>query len=308
MEIRIARHTDNLTRKVNFYVHVLGLQELGGFENHNGYDGAFLGIPSLNWHLEFTSSNHPQKRNEDPDDMLVFYYYSEYETNAVVRKYKSYGFEGLSPRNPYWESNGNIIQDPDGNKIVITKKEILIDDRVGYSVLGLLQAKDIRTWAALCKYVKELPYGRIDDSNELEQVLRFEKGTCSTKHALLKSIADRLSIKEVKLLLVLYKMDSTNTPGIGDTIKNAGLQYIPEAHCCLNVNGQMVDLTSKKSDIMRIEKDIIQVQEISPEDISDFKIEYHQRYISYWIEQEKVPYSADQIWELRELCIKNLSK
>ena len=72
MEIRIARHTDNLKRIVEFYVYVLGLQELGGFENHDGYDGAFLGTPSLNWHLEFTSSDHLHKRSEDPDDMLVF--------------------------------------------------------------------------------------------------------------------------------------------------------------------------------------------------------------------------------------------
>ena len=236
-----------------------------------------------------------------------FYLYSEYETNAVIRKYKSYGFEALAPRNPYWKSNGNIIQDPDGNKIVIAKKEILIDDRVGYSVLSLLQAKDIRTWAALCKYVKEMPYGRIDNSKELEQVLKFDKGTCSTKHALIKSLAVSLNIKEVKLFLVLYKMDSTNTPGIGDVIKEAGLKFIPEAHCCLKVNGQMLDLTSKNSDIIRIEKDIIQVQEISPDDIGDFKVEYHKKYISHWVEQENVPYSADQIWELREICIKNLS-
>ena len=82
MEIRIAKHTDNLKRIIEFYVYVLGLQELGGFDNHEGYDGTFLGIPSLNWHLEFTSSDHPHKRNEDPDDMLVFYYYSDYDIIA----------------------------------------------------------------------------------------------------------------------------------------------------------------------------------------------------------------------------------
>ena len=56
MTFRYARHTNNLEQLKSFYIDVLGLELLGGFENHDGYDGAFIGKQDENWHLEFTQS------------------------------------------------------------------------------------------------------------------------------------------------------------------------------------------------------------------------------------------------------------
>jgi len=44
-EIRIARPTDRLDEVVNFYRDGLGLPELYRFADHDGYDGAMLGLP-----------------------------------------------------------------------------------------------------------------------------------------------------------------------------------------------------------------------------------------------------------------------
>jgi hypothetical protein len=52
MKVRFARHTNNLDAIKSFYIDVLGLDLLGGFENHNGYDGVFIGIPNTDWYLE----------------------------------------------------------------------------------------------------------------------------------------------------------------------------------------------------------------------------------------------------------------
>ena len=73
MTFRFARHTNNLEQIKSFYIDVLGFQLLGGFENHNGYDGVFIGKSSENWHLEFTKSNEIVKFNFNEDDILVFY-------------------------------------------------------------------------------------------------------------------------------------------------------------------------------------------------------------------------------------------
>jgi catechol 2,3-dioxygenase-like lactoylglutathione lyase family enzyme len=39
MQLRIARHTDRLDAVVAFYRDGLGLEEVGGFRDHDGYDG-----------------------------------------------------------------------------------------------------------------------------------------------------------------------------------------------------------------------------------------------------------------------------
>ncbi len=45
MELRVARHTERLDEVVAFYRDGLGLPEIGGFRDHDGYDGVFLAVP-----------------------------------------------------------------------------------------------------------------------------------------------------------------------------------------------------------------------------------------------------------------------
>lgn len=56
MNFRYARHTRDLNKIERFYTEVVGLENLGGFKNHSGYDGLFLGHRNTSWHLEFTVS------------------------------------------------------------------------------------------------------------------------------------------------------------------------------------------------------------------------------------------------------------
>lgn len=61
MFLRVARHTNDLERIENFYVDILGFERLGGFQNHNNYDGVFIG--NRVWTGILNLHNQIQKQN-----------------------------------------------------------------------------------------------------------------------------------------------------------------------------------------------------------------------------------------------------
>jgi catechol 2,3-dioxygenase-like lactoylglutathione lyase family enzyme len=124
MTFRFARHTNNLEPLKSFYCNVLGLEILGGFENHNGYDGVFIGKPNENWHLEFTKSNELVEFNFGEEDILVFYPNSKLEYEMLVENLKQYSVELVKAKNPYWNENGILFLDPDGYRIAISHLKI----------------------------------------------------------------------------------------------------------------------------------------------------------------------------------------
>jgi len=120
MKFRIARHTKNLNRIIDFYGRILGLKILDEFKNHENYDGVFLGVPGADWHLEFTVSDTPPYHLPDDDDLLVFYAESITEFNRVKEKFLTNNIRALTPKNPYWLKNGITFEDPDGYRVVIS--------------------------------------------------------------------------------------------------------------------------------------------------------------------------------------------
>ena len=168
--------------------------------------------------------------------------------------------------------------------------------------LGLLHFEE------LMEYVQKLPYGRTSDRTDLSNVLLESKGTCSSKHALLKKVAQENDFDGLKLILAMYRMNEINTPGIGKEVAECGLSFIPEAHCFLEVDDQRIDLTSLEADLSRIEEDILQEWSIDAEDVIDKKILMHKEYLRNWLKNEQIPFTFEEIWALREQCIKNLSQ
>lgn len=120
MTFRYARHTNNLEQLKSFYIDVLGLELLGGFENHNGYDGVFIGKQEENWHLEFTQSVEVPNHTFDDDDLLVFYPNSKLEFDLLKEKLEHHSVQFVISKNPYWSENGIQFLDPDGYRIVIS--------------------------------------------------------------------------------------------------------------------------------------------------------------------------------------------
>jgi len=120
MKFRVARHTDNLEPIIKFYKGILGLEVIGEFKNHNNYDGVFLGIEGLDWHLEFTTSSDSADHEPDNDDLLVFYVESEKEYIKLKERFNEEGIKPIAPKNPFWKDNGSTYNDPDGFRVVIS--------------------------------------------------------------------------------------------------------------------------------------------------------------------------------------------
>ena len=124
MTFRFARPTNNLEQLKSFYIDILGLELLGGFENHEGYDGVFIGKPNENWHLEFTKSDEIVAFDFGEEDILVFYPNTKLEFELIHDRIESNSIKFIDSKNPYWNENGKMILDPDGYHVVISHLKI----------------------------------------------------------------------------------------------------------------------------------------------------------------------------------------
>lgn len=119
MICRIDRHTNDLVPLIKFYVNVPGLEVLGTFDNHDEYNGVFLGKLGFDWHLEFARSQKQAVHSFDVDDLVVFYPTDRKEYERIIQKNIEIGLEQITPENPYWKNKGMMVKDPDGYRVVI---------------------------------------------------------------------------------------------------------------------------------------------------------------------------------------------
>ena len=155
------------------------------------------------------------------------------------------------------------------------------------------------------KYVHHLPYGRNSNRTEILLVLDEEKGTCSSKHALLASLAKECSIP-LDLMLGIYAMDGGNTTGVEIVLNKYGLKSIPEAHCYLRYQKQRIDITRSGVEAKNPITNFLFEEVINPEDISFKKVKIHQDFIKRWLgngSASLIKYNFDTLWNIREECI-----
>ena len=170
----------------------------------------------------------------------------------------------------------------------------------------LLSSYGIHHWGKALAYICDLPYGRNSSRTNFSLVMIEGKGTCSSKHALAKAIALEQGFECIDLVMCLYKMTEDNTPSLGDILSAHGLAYIPEAHCYLLVEGEALDITQSQADFASIQADILYEQVIQPEQVSTFKVDFHQNYIKEWIHHTQIPFTFEELWTIREKCIQRL--
>ena len=124
MTLRVARHTNNLDKLIEFYTKILALEILGSFKDHAGYDGVFIGKKEAQWHLEFTSNEEQAEHSFDDHDVLVFYPTSKSSFQKVKENIQAHKLSILKAKNPYWNDNGILVQDPDGFNVIISPLKI----------------------------------------------------------------------------------------------------------------------------------------------------------------------------------------
>jgi catechol 2,3-dioxygenase-like lactoylglutathione lyase family enzyme len=116
VQLRVARHTERLDALVAFYRDGLGLVEIGGFRDHEGYDGVFLEVPGTGAHLELTAGGGHGVPAPHPESLLVLYLGDRTAVDAVVARLAA---EPIPPANPYWAAHGVTLADPDGFRVVL---------------------------------------------------------------------------------------------------------------------------------------------------------------------------------------------
>ncbi len=168
--------------------------------------------------------------------------------------------------------------------------------------------RGIISFAGAAAYINSLPYGRNADKEKLETVFTDNRGTCSTKHALLKQLAVENGFEDLQLILGIFRMNAANTPKIAGILKKYNLSYIPEAHNYLKYKGDILDFTFAGSSTFGAEDELLSETVIAPEQITAYKIARHQSFLKEWLEQETgIPYTPGELWNIREACIAALS-
>lgn len=118
--LRIARPTDQLDAVVAFYRDGLGFEVLGGFANHESFDGAMLGHRGMGYHLELTHQwGHTVGRAPNAEHLLVFYLPDPTAWRAAVDRLEAQGHPSVPSHNPYWDRQGKTFEDPDGYRVVL---------------------------------------------------------------------------------------------------------------------------------------------------------------------------------------------
>ena len=100
----------------------------------------------------------------------------------------------------------------------------------------------IDTFLSACRYVYELPYGYNADRDDLMSLFKEKMGTCTTKHAVIATLAAELKLP-IEKNIGIYAMTESIVTGTGSILGEFGLPYVPMIHCFLSHGNHRVDLT-----------------------------------------------------------------
>lgn len=155
-------------------------------------------------------------------------------------------------------------------------------------------------------HIHQLPYGRNSQRDNFRLVLQEQRGTCSTKHALIKSLADELNM-EIMLKLGFYIMDANNTPSIEKVLEKHKIVAFPEAHCYLEHQGVKFDITFPNKISHLEDMKILHEENILPSQIGTYKVKKHKQFIKTWLDTTASAIPFEDIWFCREECIRALA-
>ena len=176
------------------------------------------------------------------------------------------------------------------------------------SLSGRFRRRELITLREAARYLQRFPYGRTSDRSDPSLVLKEQRGTCSTKHALLFQLAKECDVA-VELMLGIYEMCEANTPGVGAVLDGHGLAVIPEAHVYLRYDEHRVDITRSAAEPASDIGQFLSERVIRPEDIGERKVELHRSFIRQWLQEHPKlnDLTPKQLWTIREECISALT-
>jgi hypothetical protein len=100
----------------------------------------------------------------------------------------------------------------------------------------------IRDFHGGCRYVHGLPYGYNSNRDDLMTLFEEKMGSCTTKHAVIATLAAELKLDVVKHIGI-YAMTEALVSGTQKILNTYGLPYVPMIHCFLVYEAFSIDLT-----------------------------------------------------------------
>jgi hypothetical protein len=110
------------------------------------------------------------------------------------------------------------------------------------AVSDTFRSLGIHSFLEACRYVNELPYRYNSDRDDLMILFKEKMGTCSTKHAVIGTLAVELGLP-VTRGVGIYAMTEAIVTGTDKILAEYGLPYVPMIHCFLEYGNYRVDLT-----------------------------------------------------------------
>lgn len=111
---------------------------------------------------------------------------------------------------------------------------------------GIVSAEFLRigiaTFAEACRFAADLPYAYNSDRDDLLILFKERMGTCTTKHAVIATLARELDLPVCKQVGI-YAMTEALVTGTQAILVRYGLPYLPMVHCFLAYGDFRVDLT-----------------------------------------------------------------
>ena len=101
---------------------------------------------------------------------------------------------------------------------------------------------DIETFQGACRWVQQLPYGYNSDRDDLMILFKEKRGSCTTKHAVIATLAAELALP-IHKQVGIYAMTEALVTGTQEILARYRLPYVPMLHCFLNYQGHRVDLS-----------------------------------------------------------------
>ena len=93
-----------------------------------------------------------------------------------------------------------------------------------------------------CDYVHNLPYGYNSDRDDLMILFKEKMGSCTTKHAVIATLAAELELP-INKSVGIYPMTEAIDTGTEKILNKYDLPYVPMIHCFLEYRDHRVDLT-----------------------------------------------------------------
>lgn len=167
----------------------------------------------------------------------------------------------------------------------------------------------INSFKEACDFIAQLPYGRNTKREDFALVLSEMKGTCSSKHALLASLALENGHPEVELIAGIFLMNEETHSQLNVFFADKSYPSIPECHCYLRFQGERFDYTDGSNRMEVIAPKIVREQRIDPNQVVDWKIMIHKHYLQGWLTRNPAfQMTLEDIWRDREEAIGLLSK